>query len=668
MSATKSNMRSQHLLNAISRVFSNLHSHSLYALNKNVFSFLILFTFTLTLGSTLLASSSLAVSETVDTVTASVPVFCTLNSSNTDHFQEINPGNHVEDIGLTTLTAFCNDMEGFSIYAVGYSNEEIGNTDLIGDDTEETISTGVYTSGDTTSSWAMKLAAVSGTYTPIIVGTTADTEKTSSTPNFSTYVAIPDEYTRVAYRNSGTDSGTGASGSTLTTTYSAFISSVQPADIYDGMVKYTLVHPSNEAPVQPQPSTPGYINYYANAGTAEGTMGRQSASDGATVKLFASNFSRNGYGFAGWSDAYDYATNPNANFYGPNEDITVPAGTTEHGLALYAVWIKSAGTMQANGTTVCNGLTAATYNNEGDSDESTWSITASLNSISALTDTRDGQTYAIAKLTDDKCWMIENLRLADTHMEGNTAVPTTLTVENTNNPLNDGDLTNPTVTLKHNYSDSITYTNLSPTSNVAYNASTAPEGWCKSGEIDCIDQSRLRTDNTANRITFATTSTDMSSYNANFYSYGNYYNWYSATAGRGAYGIGNGVAASGDICPYGWHLPTGRGFGDFGLLSNSLGGYKNASNDAQQMIPTTSPTGSIMLKRLRHFPNNLVYSGNINGASFSGRGDSGMLWSSAASSGTYSYDLYFGSSVVDPRGDDARYRGASVRCIATPSS
>ena len=63
-----------------------------------------------------------------------------------------------------------------------------------------------------------------------------------------------------------------------------------------------------------------------------------------------------------------------------------------HGLALYAIWVKSAGIMQEwNG---CAGL------NKGD--------------VTALTDARDNDTYAVAKLADGKCWMIENLRLDNT--------------------------------------------------------------------------------------------------------------------------------------------------------------------------------------------------------------------------------------------------------------
>ena len=412
---------------------------------------------------------------------------------------------------------------------------------------------------------------------------------------------------------------------------------------------------------------PGYICYIGN-GADEGTMGRQSAADGNDVQLFVSNFSRTGYGFAGWSDKEDYATNPNAHFYGPNEDITVPTGTTDGGLKLYAVWIESAGNLQ-DSTKVAelcgsgaDSLQAAAYSDEGDSDESTWSITASLNSVSALTDTRDGQTYAIAKLSDNNCWMIENLRLADTHQENNTTVPTTLTTANTNNPLNDG--TN--VTLKHNYTDTQTYTNLSPTSSVAYDATTAPEGWCTDGSAACYDQSRLRTDNTTNRATY-TISTDMTSQDANLYSYGNYYNWYSATAGNGTYDKSSGNT-TGDICPIGWHLPTGMGNGEFAVLSNSLGGYKDNDGIAAQMSSSTSPTHTIMKQRLRRFPNNLVYSGMITGDSIGERSSHGSYWSSTAVLQTNAITMFFNSPTFNPgRAIGNKYHGRVVRCIATSS-
>ena len=532
-----------------------------------------------------------------------------------------------DGIGQTTLKVYCNDVAGFSIYAVGYTGEQYSGEDhtkLIGTDNTNKIVTGIADSGQT-SNWAMKLATNAQATYPITLEN-----------GYGSFSAIPDTYTKVATRAGSTDVGDIATGASLTTTYAAYISPTQLADTYTGKVKYTMVHPASEEPLIPQPSTAGYINYYANASTAVGTMGRQSASDGATVKLFASNFSRDGYGFAGWSDAFDYATNTNANFYGPNEGITVPTGTTANGLSLYAVWIKSAGDMQdtAKTTSVCNGLTAATAGG-----------TRTLASVSALTDIRDGQTYAIAKLADNKCWMIENLRLADTHQEGASTVPTTLTTTNTNNPLNDG--TN--VTLKLNYNDTTTATHLSPTSSVAYDATTAPEGWCNTTSAACYDQSRLRTDNTANRVSY--TTTDTMSIDANLYSYGNYYNWYSATAGNGTYSKSSGNS-TGDLCPTGWHLPTGNTTGEYYAMNTAVSGGS-----------TSSDAG------LRSYPNNFLRSGYVAGASLVYRGSDGYYWSSTARNSYYAYDLYFGSSFVSPGTvSSSKNGGRAVRCLVSPGA
>ncbi len=624
---------------------------------------------TVLMGGILTLPKAMADDSSVSTATITVPMACSMSSTtDTAHTAEVPNGidsrgqdYYPDGIGTTTLKAYCNDNEGFAIYAVGYSDDTLGNTYLRDNTLGQTsdILTGTTFTGNT-SAWAMKIGVTSGTYTPIIAGSTSDSEKQSGDTDYSDWAAVPSTYNRVAYRNSGTDVDNNSiytEGARVTTTYAVYISPTQKAGTYIGQVKYTLVHPASEVPLQPQPSTPGYINYYANASTAEGTMGRQAATDGSTKKLFASNFSREGYGFAGWSDAYDYETNPNANFYGPNEDIVVPTGTTANGLALYAVWIKSAGNLQdpSKVAELCgtNGsLTAAAYSDEGDQDESTWSINANLTSISALTDTRDGQTYAIAKLTDGNCWMIENLRLADTHQEGANTVPTTLTTANTNNPLNNNDPTNPTVTLKHNYSDTDTYPTLSATAT----------SWCNVNSAACDDQSRLRTDNTASRASY--TNTQTMSTGANLYSYGNYYNWYSATAGRGTYSKSSGNT-EGDLCPNGWHLPTGTGSGEFGALSNSLGGLQN-DGAAQQMTSSTSPTVTIMLKRIRHFPNNLLYSGNVSGASVSDRGSSGYYWSCTAYNNNYAYYLYFFSSSIYP-GTSYYYKhnGRTARCVAS---
>ena len=514
----------------------------------------------LTLGIVLASNTVLADDNTsvVDEINITVPVSCTISGTGQNsHNANINNGLYEDDIGSTTLHAFCNDNEGFAIYVAGYTGNEVGGTNsnkLVGTNASSnaTIDTGTATSAGNpdTSNWAMKLTTVSSptpTY-PITLDN-----------GFGSYSSVPNTYTKVAHRDSSTDIGTSAEGATLTTTYAAYISKTQAADTYSGQVIYILVHPSDaEAPLSPQQATAGCINYFANTSSAVGEMGCQTISDSDTsVTLYASNFKRDGYGFAGWSDKYDYATNPNANFYGPNQTITFTAGEytgSNNGLALYAVWIKSEGSLQdgskVTGFCGTNGTGGALTQAPADG-------TATLSSVTALTDERDGNTYAIAKLADGKCWTIENLRLADKDSNNNDI---NLSSTNTHNP---------SLPLTNIYDSSTTSNHLSPTSSVAYDATNAPEGWCSTNSSACDDQSRLRTDNT---VLF--TSNTASGYIAtsNVYSYGNYYNWYSATAGHGKYGssYGGSFTSPGDICPYGWHLPTGTSSGEYCALNTAI--------------------------------------------------------------------------------------------------
>ena len=620
-------------------------------------------------GIVLVSSDALAENDTVvDQVNVTVSESCTLSgvgmdshvaTLHNDEYSGHSGSSYVNGIGKTTLTAFCNDYNGFSIYAIGFTGDSYtgaNHTKLVGvADNTLTISTGLYTNGDTTSSWAMKVDKITD-------GTISYIPANMSVVNsFDSWHVVPDTYTKVAqyHANSGSSATDTVLGGKLETTYQAYVSASQTADTYEGKVKYILIHPYNEVSLQPQTTVSGKICYYANTVATEGTMGCQEvAASDTTAKLFASNFSRSGYGFAGWSDRYDYAINTDANFYGPNETISFTAGDytgSNSGLSLYAVWVPSAGSFQSTSdtTTACNALTAAST-----------SGTRNLASVSALTDTRDNQTYAIAKLADNKCWMIENLRLDNTAQ---------LTTTNTNNPLNDG--TN--VTLKHNYTDTQTYNTLSATSSAAYDESTAPDGWCTTNSAACDDQSRLRTDNTANRVTYTSGQT-MSSTAVNLYSYGNYYNWYSATAGRGTYGLSNNSTA-GDLCPINWRLPKGgnktkieSNDNDFwNLVVDALNGGTNPANYASQSDPyyTGSEEAGPVDALIRTWPNNFVHSGNVDGASLSSRGSSGYYWSSTAYSTSSAYLLRFYSTRVSPgTGYVYKYYGWPIRCLVSPGA
>ena len=566
-----------------------------------------------------LSSSIVSADDVVDNVSITISQSCTMSGTgNNTHTATIDNGTYQANIGTTTMKVLCNDNAGFSIYAIGFTDNKYdgaNHTKLVGTSASNnaTIATGTNTSAgnDDISNWAMKLSTDTTATYPITIQS-----------NYDSYSLVPDTYTKVATRLSGTDVGTNATGSTLTTTYAAYISKTQPADTYTGQVKYTLVHPNTE----PAPFIPsavacqaGKICYNTNAGPTEteGTMGVQNtgkakdwsscaSTDNATYcrdssynsididtlpelddyadpVLLASNFSRTGYGFAGWSDAYDYATNPNAHFYGPNETINYTEDITTNGLSLYAVWIKSEGSLQDSlkVSTLCGtgtgSLTQAPAPGNG---------TATLSSVSALTDQRDSQTYAIAKLADGNCWMIENLRLESEDSVGEA-----------------------NIALAQGYGSG--YTGLPST--------PAPYG------THSYDNS-----STQNRAISPTSN----SYR--MYSYGNQYGFEAAVARDGFTPHTDYIDTS--ICPNGWRLPyggnTGYGAmsGSFSQLDISLGGTGNE-------IQGSSLDIAIASSRWRSYPNNyLLYPGL-----------SATYWTSAAYSSygtefSYSFSVFASSN------------------------
>ena len=543
-------------------------------------------------------------------------------SGMSSHSAEIPNGTYQDEIGTTTIKITCNDSAGFSVYAVGFTGDTIGeanSTKLVGRNTNSLISTSTATSGDN-SAWAMKLGT-SGTATYPV----------SLQNGFGSYSAVPASYTKVATRLAGTDAGTGATGSTITTTYASFISRTQPADTYDGKVKYTLVHPNDAgAPPQPQPSTPGYITYYANASSAVGTMANQSANNNSIVTLYASNFSNIGYGFAGWSDVYDYATNPNAHFYGPNEDFTTPSDFTTKGLSLYAVWVESEGSLQdsAKVTSLCG-----TNGTGGTLTKAPTNGTANLSSVTALTDQRDNQTYAIAKLADGNCWMIENLRLENTATTGVT-----------NTALAQG--YSGVFTGLANPEDPASFANVT-TANSLYSIDGTTENTI-SGDAQNKRFPRYNNYNTQQR------AEGTSNININTYSYGNYYTWSAAIADTVSGYSGDFGTTS--ICPTGWRLPRGNttsaGFGKLDVDMGGTGAGQGSNRKATN--------------RWRKYPNNFTYSGSVGSGSVNSRGSVGAYWSSTGYNPSYSYNLLFNSNnnLIAPGTDYTyTYNGRSVRCV-----
>ena len=354
------------------------------------------------------------------------------------------------------------------------------------------------------------------------------------------------------------------------------------------------------------------------------------------VDLLASNFTKSGHGFVGWStdtDAWTHLTDDdesnNPTIYGPNQMITVDPSTSTK-LTLYAVWAPAETDNSGNPISLqdwqgCSTLTTTTYTYTG-------ALNVGKNTITALTDSRDGNIYTVARLADGNCWMTENLRL-DNNPE--------LSQQNTNNP---------SLPLTNNFTEQTTSNSLSATS----------DDWCTSNDAPCYNQSKLNTNNTTFTTISPAFSQDFtndphdwrSSLGTNISSYSNYYNWYSATAGNGAYDKSSGEV-SGDICPAGWMLPIGKqtsANGSFSHLDTSMGG---------------SGGNQYTSSKWRSFPNNFVYSGNWGGSSASGRGSSGCYWSSTAGGTDFAYYLSFSSGYVSPgTGNSNKYGGSSVRCVA----
>ncbi len=122
--------------------------------------------------------------------------------------------------------------------------------------------------------------------------------------------------------------------------------------------------------------------------------------------------------------------------------------------------------------------------------------------------------------------------------------------------------------------------------------------------------------------------------------HGGYYNFYTATAGWGTDSVASGNSPK-DICPKGWHLPTGGSSGEFQELYN-----KYNSSTLMQGDP------------------GFALSGYITDGSFSNQESHSYSWSSSVYDTDRGYSLALSSSTVGPANNSPKYRGFPVRCVA----
>ena len=200
----------------------------------------------------------------------------------------------------------------------------------------------------------------------------------------------------------------------------------------------------------------------------------------------------------------------------------------------------------------------------------------------SLTDSRDSISYTIKKMADGKCWMVNNLRFSGTG---------TLSSSTSNVPSNN---------------------------TFALGSSTTD---------------------------FSTSCTDASQWmDAGSTTYGNFYNWYAATAGQGTCSMTSG-SVSYDICPAGWRLPT---LAEFNTL------YISTGSSASNMLSTAAGDNYW----------GAVLAGSRNGSSTWQQGTYGYYWSSTARNASSAYALRPSSSSVNPQFSMVKYYGFSVRCVA----
>ena len=85
--------------------------------------------------------SSAAELSQADNLAISIPTACTLSSLiNGEHSKSILNGTYESGIGQTILTTYCNDKNGYVVYASGFSNNELGNNKLISNINDNTNS------------------------------------------------------------------------------------------------------------------------------------------------------------------------------------------------------------------------------------------------------------------------------------------------------------------------------------------------------------------------------------------------------------------------------------------------------------------------------------------------------------------------------------------------
>jgi uncharacterized protein (TIGR02145 family) len=247
--------------------------------------------------------------------------------------------------------------------------------------------------------------------------------------------------------------------------------------------------------------------------------------------------------------------------------------------------------------------------------------------VVAMLDNSDGvnKYYAVARLADNRCWMISNYA---------RAYGTKVDV------INNGTWTNGTAGTTAFYVDP---------------ADATP---FQSGSIRvCVGVGYATT--AVNAIAYLSGSGSTTA--GSVYNCGYLYNWYGATAGSGSSSSTAGIV-TGSICPLGWHLPSTN--------STSAGitiptGWASATEFLTMYSNINGGTITNFVGSSSAFRS--TSSGQVASASsIINQGSVGGYWSSYASGTSYTLRAYSAATLIQQSymySVVARYTGQSVRCV-----
>ena len=550
----------------------------------------------------LVLSSSPSHAETSSVLASvTVPDVCTIaaDNSSTAHTDTVGVGEYKANIGETVFNITCNDNNGYSIYAVGYSNNTVGNTNLIGTTNGATIPTGTstVTGSNAVSNWAMKLTAVSGTFPATILD------------SYDSYHVVPSTATKVATRTSSIDL---SADSQIKTTYAVSISPAQTADSYVGKVKYTVVHP-NYSNADGTRETYNVPVTFAGQGvssvtfTADGYPTRTVSTGGGTANLAAgvtytvtATFT-NGYELASWSlNNSSYGTigstsvNPTTLIPNSNSSSAIITITGQKAI----ITIASGGNMQDVSSKAEGGCPN----------------TLTEGQAYILIDARDNTSYKVARLADGNCWLLDNLALD---------IATLTMGQLYGTGINAGKMTNAsedTLTILKNGGGTSPYATTAAIDVASgFNSYIAPQ--INTGSVNVVPSGAMPGSLGSNKV-------------------GIYYNYCAASAGSYCYpSSGSTGNSTQDICPYGWRMPASDSGGYMDL-------YSAYSNDGSSLKTALSTP----------------LSGRYYDNAVGDQGSSGNFWSSTRANNTMMSHLSSYINGITPNANNRNY-GYSVRCI-----